>query len=154
MEHQKKIIIKLLENTPNQPSKFRAKYWVEINEDSRGTWNINSQIKFQTSMLRPSSCGYVDAYILVGGAKTINGAGNKDAGRRLDERNKGVIFKYCAPFTDCKSEINNTQIYDEKYIDVVMPLYNLIEYSDNYLRRLCQYCRDVASDKITECESF
>ena len=55
-----------------------------------------------------------------------------DAEKRLDERNKGVMFKNCAPFPDCLSEINNTQIDHAKYIDFVMPMYNLIEYSNNY----------------------
>ena len=61
-------------------------------------------------MLRPSLCDYSDAYILVNGTITITGAGNDDAGRRLDEGNKGVIFRNCAPFANCISEINNTQI--------------------------------------------
>ena len=60
-------IISLLDNKPNQPSKFRTKNWVEINDNSRGTYNINSQIKFKTSMLRSSLCDYCDAYILVNG---------------------------------------------------------------------------------------
>ena len=93
-------------------------------------------------MLIASSCDYSNAYILVSRTTTITGAGNDDAVRRLDERNKGIIFKNCAPFTDCISEINNTQTDDAKYKDVVMPMYNLIEYSDNYLktsRSLWQY---------------
>ena len=61
-------------------------------------------------MLIASSCDYSNAYILVSRTTTITGAGNDDAVRRLDERNKGVIFKNCVPFTDCISEINNTQI--------------------------------------------
>ena len=85
-------------------------------------------------MLMASSCDYSNVYILVSGTTTITGAGNDDAVRRLDERNKGIIFKNCAPFTDCISEINNTQTDDAKYKDVVMPMYNLIEYSDNYLK--------------------
>ena len=56
MEYQK--IINLLENTPNQPSKFRAKYWVETKNDSRGNYNTNSQIKFKTTMLMSSLCDY------------------------------------------------------------------------------------------------
>ena len=52
--------------------------------------------------------------------------------KRLDERTKGVIFKNCAPFTDCISEINNTQINNAKDVDVVIPMHNLIEYTDNY----------------------
>ena len=109
---------------------------VEINDDSRGTCNTNSQIKFKTSMLRTSLCDYSDGYILVSGTIIITGEGNDDAARRLDERNKGVIFKNCAPFTDCISEINNTQIDNAKDIDVVMPMYHLIEYSDNYSKHL------------------
>ena len=136
----------MLENTPNQPTKFRTKNWVDINYDLRGTYNTNSQIKFKTSMLRTSLCDYNDAYTLVNGTITITAAGDNDAARRLDERNKGVIFNNCVPFTDCISEINNTQIDNTKYIDVVMPMHNLIEYSDNYLKTwgsLWQYYRDV-----------
>ena len=59
---------------------------------------------------------------------------NDDAARRLDERNKGAVFKNCASFTDCISEINNTQIDNAKYINVVMPMYSFIEYSDNCLK--------------------
>ena len=124
----------MLENTPNQSTKFRTKNWVDINYDLRGTYNTNSQIKFKTSMLRTSLCDYNDAYILVNGTITITAAGDNDAARRLDERNRGVIFNNCVPFTDCISEINNTQIDNTKYIDVVMPMHNLIEYSDNYLK--------------------
>ena len=83
-------------------------------------------------MLRSSFCNYSDAYILVSGTVTIIGAGTDDAARKLDERSKGVKFKNCAPITDCISEINNTQIDNAKYIDVVIPIYNLIEYSNNY----------------------
>ena len=123
MEYQK--IINLLDNKPNQTTKFRTKNWVEINDDSRGTYNTNSQNKFKTSMLRSSLCDYSDAYILVSGTVTITAAGDDDAARRLDERNKAVIFKNCVPFTDCISKINNTQIDNAKYTDVVMPMYNL-----------------------------
>ena len=124
MEYQK--IINLLDNTPNQTTKFRTKNWVEINDDSRGTYNTNSQIKFKTSMLRSSLFDYSDAYILVTGTIKITGAENDDEVRRLDERNKGVIFTNCAPFTDCISEINNTQIDTTQCINVVMSMYNLI----------------------------
>ena len=61
MEYQK--IIDLLDNTPNQPPKFRTKNWVEINDESRGTYNFNSQIKFKTTMLNSSFCYYSDACI-------------------------------------------------------------------------------------------
>ena len=101
-----------LDNTPSQPTKFRTKNWVEINDDARGTYSTNSQIKFQTSMLKSGLCDYSDAYILVSG--TITGNGDNDTVKRADEREKGVIFKNCAPFIDCISEINNTQIDNAK----------------------------------------
>ena len=70
MEYQK--IINLLDNTPNQPTKFRTKNWIEINDDSHGMYNTNSQIKFKTSMLRSSLCDYSDADILVSGTIFLN----------------------------------------------------------------------------------
>ena len=82
-------------------------------------------------MLKSSLCDYSDAYILVKGKITITGADDA-AAKQADERDKGVAFKNCAPFTNCVSEINNTQIDNAKDIDIVMPMYNLIEYSDNY----------------------
>ena len=85
-------------------------------------------------MLKSSVCDSSDAYILVKGTTTINGIGADAAARRADEREKGVAFKNCAPFTNCISEINNTQVDNAKDIDVVMPTYNLIEYSDNYAK--------------------
>ena len=83
-------------------------------------------------MLKSVSYDYSDAYILVSGTITIDAAGVDDAAKRLDERNKGVMYKSCAPFTGCISKINNTQIDNAKYLDVVMSMYNLIEHSDNY----------------------
>ena len=69
MEYQK--IINLLENAPNQPSKFRKRSWVEVNDELRGTYNINIQIKFKTSMLRSSLWDYSDAYIPVSATITV-----------------------------------------------------------------------------------
>ena len=132
MEYQK--IANLIDDTSNKTSKFRTKNWVEINDESRGTYNVNSQIKFKTTMLKCSLCDYSDAYILVEGAITVNGRGADAAARQADERDKGVAFKNCAPSTNCMSEINNTQVDNAKYIDIVMPIYNLIEYSDNYAK--------------------
>ena len=107
MEYQK--IANLLNNESNQPSKFRTRNWVEINDESRETYT-NTDIKFKTTMLRSDLCDYTDAYILVKGTITITGAGDDDAAKKLDERNKGVISKNCASFTKCISRINNTDI--------------------------------------------
>ena len=115
----------------NQPSKFRTRNWVEINDSSRGNYD-NSNIKLKKSMIRSNLCDYSDAYILVSRTIEMEGARVDDAAKRSDERNKGVVFKNRAPFIECISEVNNTQIDNAKDIAVVMPMYNLIEYSDNY----------------------
>ena len=159
MEYQK--IANLLDNkvslnATNQPSKFRTGNWVEINHESRGTYTSND-IKFKTTMLRSNLCDYADAYILVKGTITITGAGNDDATKQADERGKGVTFKNCAPFTKCISRINNTDIDNVQGIDILMPMYNLIEYSDNYSKTsgsLWQYYKDDPNDNITQSESF
>ena len=83
-------------------------------------------------MLKSSLYDYADACILVKGTTTITGAGDDAAARQADERDKGVKFKNCAPFTKCISRINGTDIDNARDIDIVMPMYNLIEYSDNY----------------------
>ena len=142
MEYQK--IANLIDDASNQSSKFRTRNWVEINNESRETYNVNSQIKFKTTMLKSSLCHYSDAYILVKGTITVNNTAAVDA--NANNTNKKVIFKNCGPFTNCISEIDNTQVDNAKDIDIVMPMYNLIEYSDDYLktsRSLWQYCKDI-----------
>ena len=154
MEYQK--IANLIDDyASNQPSKFRTKNWVEINDESRGVYNVNSQVKFKTTMLKSSLCDYSDAYILVKGNIDVNNTAAQ--GAAASNANKNVIFKNCAPFTNCINKINNTQIDNAKDIDIVMPMYNLIEYSDNYAKTtgsLWQYCRDIPArnnnDEIIE----
>ena len=103
MEYQN--IINLLGSTANEPSKFRSENQVQINDDLCETYIFNNQIKFKTSMLISSLCDYADVYILVKGIIAITQAGADDAAKQLDKKNKGVIFKNCAPFTDCISDI-------------------------------------------------
>ena len=108
-------------------------------------------------MLKSSLCDYSDAYILVKRTITIAGAGDNAAARQADERDKGVVFKNCAPFTNCISEINNTQVDNAKDIDIVMPMYNLIEYSGNYAKTsgsLWQYYRDEPNNNLANSELF
>ena len=148
MEYQK-IANLIDDNTLNQPSKFITRNWIEINDESRGAYNVNSQIKFKTTMLKSSLSDYSDAYILVKGTITVNNTAAQGAG--ANNINKKVIFKNCAPFTNCISEINNTQIDNAKDIDIVMPMYNLIEYSDNYAKTpgsLWQYCKDIPARNV------
>ena len=106
-------------------------------------------------MLKSSLCNYSDAYILVKG--TISANNTAAAGAAVNDNDRKVIFKNCAPFTNCISEINNTQIDNANDIDIVMPMYNLIEYSDNYAKTtgsLWQYCKDIpardANDEINK----
>ena len=133
-----------MECQKNQPSKFRTKNWVEINDESRGVYNTGSQIKFKTTILKSGLCDYSDAYILVKGTISVNNTAAE--GAAVHNTNKIVIFKNYAPFTNCISQINNTQIDNGKDIDIVMSMYNLIEYSDDYAKTtgsLCQYCKDI-----------
>ena len=142
MEYQK--IANLLNDESNKPSKFRTRNWVEINDDIRGAYSPNKQIRFKTAMLRSSLCDYNDAYILVKGNMTVNN--NAGAGAATNNIDKKVIFKNCAPFTNCISKKNNEQKENVEYIDTVMPMYNLIEYSDNYSKTsgsLWQYCKEI-----------
>ena len=143
MEYQK-IAHFVDDGSSNQPSKFKTKNWDEVNDDSRGTYNVNSQIRFKTTMLKSSLYDYSDAYILVKGTITVNNTADADVD--ANNTNKKVIFINCSPFTICISEINNTQVDSAKNIDIVYPMYNLIEYSDNYPKTsgsLWQYCKDI-----------
>ena len=97
-------------------------------------------------MLKSSLCDYSDAYILVKGTISVTNTAAADAA--ANNINKKIIFKNCAPFTNCVSEINNTQIDNAKDINIVMPMYSLIEYSDNYAKTtgiLWQYCKDISA---------
>ena len=98
MEYQK--IINLLENKPNQPSKFNTKNWVEVNDELRGVYNVKSQIKFK--LLRSGLCDYRDAYILSSVTMVVP---NTAAAGAAANKIKNIIIKNCAPFTNCRSEI-------------------------------------------------
>ena len=115
----------------------------KINDESRGTYNANSDIKFKTTMLKFSLCDYSDAYIHVNRTITVKNTAAADVNAN---NTKKVILKNCTSFTKCISETSNTQIDNAKDIDAVMPIYNLIEYTDSYSktsRSLWQYCKDI-----------
>ena len=84
MEYQK--IADLLDNASNQPSRFRTKNWVEINDESKELDSANSNIRSKTTMLRSNLCDYTDAYLFVKGTITITGANANAAARQADER--------------------------------------------------------------------
>ena len=125
------IIIMMMEyqKIRNQWSKFRTRDWVEINDESKGRYDY-SNIRFKTFIIRSNLCDYSDAYIFVKRTTTIwNTAASGIAANNTEKK---VIFKNCAPFTECITEINNTQIDDAQKIDVVLLMYNLTEYRDAY----------------------
>ena len=102
--------------------KIRDKKWYVIDSKSRGNYSEKNQIKFLTKSLESSLCDYSDAYISVTGNMTVTGG----------DANTKVAFKNCAPFRECRTEINETFVDNAEHINIAMPMYNLIEYSDNY----------------------
>ena len=130
MEYQK--ITNLLGTTIDEIPKFVTKKWVEVHDQSGSAYDRykpNKQIRFKKSMLRSDLCDYSDAYIVVKGDITLT----KTNGRGIiDIRNRFLAFKNNAPFTNCISKINNVLIDNEEDLVVVMPKYNLLEYSKNY----------------------
>ena len=147
MEYQK--IAKLLGTTLDEVPRFITKKWVEVHDQSGSAddrYKPNKQIRFKTSMLRSDLCDFSDAYIVVKGDITLT----KTNGRGIiDIRNRFLAFKNNAPFTNCISKINNVLIDNAEDLDVVMPMYNLLEYSKNYRKAtgsLWNYYRDELSD--------
>ena len=120
METQK--IVNLLNGTDNDNSKFATKKWYIIDSESNGNYSQNDEIKFLSRSIESSLCDYSDAYILVTG--NISATPNNEPTQ--------AVFKNCAPFEKCRTEINETFIDETRHINITMPMYNLIEYSDNY----------------------
>ena len=120
METQK--IVNLLNGSDNEYAKFPTKIWYVIDSESKGKYSHHDPIKFLTKSIKSSLCDYSDAYILVTGNITVAGG----------DANTKVAFKNCAPFRKCRTEINETFADDANFINITMPMYNLIEYSDNY----------------------
>ena len=120
METQK--VVYVLSGSDNEYSKFATKRWYVIDNESNGNYSLHNTIKFLASSLESSLCDYSNACILVTGNITVTG----------DNNNTKVAFKNCAPFNKCRTEINETFVDDADIINITMPMYNLIEYSDNY----------------------
>ena len=128
MENQK--IINLLDKIDTDPKHFATKKWYIINDQNNTNYGVDKDtgadnpdtIKYDTRVLKPNLCDYAEAYILVYG--TIRAAA-ADANTRL-------VLKNCAPFSKCNLEINDEHVDTAKNFDITMPMYNLIEYSDNY----------------------
>ena len=141
MENQK--IINLLDKDETNSKHFATKKWYIINDENNTNYGVNKDtgadnpdtIKYDTRVLKPNLCDYAEAYILVDG--TIRAANAVNATR--------LALKNCAPSTKCNLEINDEHVDTSENLDIVMPMYNLIEYSDNYQdssATLYQYKRD------------
>ena len=120
METQK--IVNLLNGSDNENSKFATKKWYIIDSESKGNYSHENPIKVLTKSIESSLCDYSDAYILVTG--NITATPNNAATQ--------VVFKNCAPLEDCRTEINDTFVDYANFINITIPMYNLMEYSDNY----------------------
>ena len=141
MENQK--IINLLDKIDTDSKHFATKKWYVINDENNTNYGVNKDIgannpdtiKYDTRVLKSNLCDYAEAYILVD--STIRGTGG--------DNNTRLALKNCAPFTRCNLEINDEHIDIAENLDIVMSMYNLIEYSDNYQdssETLYQYKRD------------
>ena len=131
-----------MDDPTNQLSKFRTKNWVEIHDESQWKYD-HGNIKFKTSMTRSNLCNYRDGYILV--KPTITVLHTAAVGPGVNNTNKKVIFTNCAPFSNFLTKIDNTQVGEAQDIDIVIPTYSLIGYSDVYSKTswsLWQYHRD------------
>ena len=140
MEYEK--INKLLGNESENLSKFVTREYVRVNSLSN-TYNENKSIRFKIPMLRLDLCDYVGAYILVTGTITVTG------NHPRDRQNRPLILKNNVPFISCITRINGELIEDADYLDIVMPMYNLLEYSKNYRKTigsLYNYYRDELSN--------
>ena len=125
MEYQK--ITNLLGTTSDNVPRFITKKWIEVHDQSGSAedrYKPSKQIRFKTSMLRSDLCDFSDAYIVVKGDITLTKTNKR---RIIDIRNRFLAFKNNAPFTNCISKINNVLIGNAEDLDVVMPMYNLLE---------------------------
>ena len=145
MEYQK--ITNLLGNASDKVPRFITNKWIEVYDQSGEIYNTNKQIRFKTSMLRSDLCDYSEAYIVIKGDITVEGANNKII------ENKLLAFKNNAPFISCISKMNDVLIENEEDLDIVMPMYNLLEYSKNYSKtsgRFWSYYKDELTDETND----
>ena len=139
MEYNKINNLLLFEDNESEKlSKFVTREYSRVNSLSN-TYNENKSIRFKTPMLRLNLCDYSDAYILVKGTVTVAAPGaNNGANNIRDKRNRTVTLKNNAPFVSCITRINDELIEDVDDLDIVMSIYNLLEYSKNYRKTIIE----------------
>ena len=154
MEFQK--IVNLLGITPDDKDlpRFVTKEWIELYDQTGGSYNVNKEIRIKTPMLRSDLCDFRDVYIVVKGTITTE----QNTNINNDGHNKPFVFKNNAPFISCILKINSVLIDNAEDLDFVMPMYNLIEYKKNYRKTtgsLWNYYRDEPdNDEIRDSKSF
>ena len=157
MENQK--IINLLDKIDTDSKHFATKKWYIINDENNTDYGVDKNtgannpdtIKYDTRVLKPNSCDYAEAYILIDGTVRVEAEGAPLAVPLADIDNARLTLKNCAPFTKCNLEINDEHVDTAENLDKAMTMYNLIEYSDNYQdssATLYQYKRDEPPDDI------
>ena len=131
--------------------RFVTKKWIEVYDQSEKNYNWNKEIRIKRSMLRSDLCGFSDAYIVVKGTITVTEPINA-------KRNKARAFKNNSPFINCISTINGVKVDNAEDLDVVLLMYNLLEYSKNYRKTtgsFWNYYRDEPSNPLSsDSESF
>ena len=154
MEFQE--IVNLLGITPDDKGlpRFVTKKWIELYDQTGGSYNVNKEIRIKTPMLRSDLCDFRDVYIVVKGTITTE----QNTNINNDGHNKPFVFKNNAPFISCILKINSVLIDNAEDLDFVMPMYNLIEYKKNYRKTtgsLWNYYRDEPdNDEIRDSKSF
>ena len=149
-----KKIVNFLDTTSDEKDlpRFVTKKWIEVYDQSEGNYNVNKKIIIKTSVPRSDLCDFNDAYIVVKGDITFEG--DNDA----NKRNKNLAFKNNAPFINCISKINGVKIDNAEDLDVVIPMYDLLEYSKNCRKTtgsLWNYYRNEPSNALSsDSESF
>ena len=123
------------DNESEKLSKFVTREYVRVNGLSN-TYNEIKSIRFKTPMLRSKLCDYSDAYILVKGTITVTAPGVNNANNIRDKRNKPLTLKNNVPFVSCITRINGELIEDADDLDIVMSMYNLLQYSKNYRKTI------------------
>ena len=129
METQK--ITNLLNGSDNENSKFAIKKQYVIDSESKENYSLKNEIKFLTKSLESSFCDYSDAYIFVTGNITVKKRNDADTDDIALGTVTQVVFKNCSPFKDCRTEIHGTFVDNADFINIIMPMYNSIEYSHN-----------------------
>ena len=152
MECQKVMNLLGITSDDKDLPRYVTTKFIEVYDQSEKNYNLNNEIRIKTPMVRSDFCDFSDAYIVVKGDITVEGNNNGN------KRNKNLVFKNNAPFINCITKINGIKIDNVEDLDVVMPMYSLLEYSKNYKKTtgsLWNYYRDESNDPVsTNSESF